>query len=192
MKIAPRRIASAALALGLAACGGGGGDSNASASNPDLAASSPTATAQDMTCALPNFRDEALRLVNARRAAGASCGDHGNFAPAGPLTWSDALTQAAYAHSADMAAKDYFSHDGLDGSTPASRIDAAGYAWLAIGENIAAGPLDVQGVIDGFMASPGHCANIMTAGFEQIGMACAQNAGSHYGRYYTMDLAMPR
>jgi uncharacterized protein YkwD len=183
------RSACAALlaALALAGCGGGGDDNQAQAPSP-----APIAGHAATTCGLAAFRDDTLRLVNARRAAGASCGDHGNFAPAGPLAWNDRLEQAAFSHSADMATNNYFAHESQDGRTPADRVSAAGYAWSAIGENIAAGYPDVAAVVDGWMTSPGHCANIMTAAFRELGMACADNATSQYGRYFTMELATPR
>jgi uncharacterized protein YkwD len=91
-----------------------------------------------------------------------------------------------------MATNDYFAHESQDGRTPADRVSAAGYAWSAIGENIAAGYPDVAAAVDGWMTSPGHCANIMTAAFRELGMACADNATSRYGRYFTLDLATPR
>lgn len=175
-------------ALALAGCGGGGGDSP---TTPTTSAA-PLVGGADTTCGLVAFREDTLRLVNARRAAGASCGDHGSFAPAGPLAWNDRLEQASFGHSEDMATHDYFAHESQDGRTPAERVSAAGYAWSAIGENIAAGYPDVAAVVDGWMKSPGHCANIMTAAFREIGMACADNAASQYGRYFTMDLAAPR
>ena len=47
-------------------------------------------------------------------------------------------------------------------------------------------------VVNGWMSSPGHCRNIMSAAFRDIGMACARNDDSQYGLYYTLDLATPR
>ena len=175
------------VALALAACGGGGDESATPTTAP-----APAGGADNTSCGLANFRDETLRLVNARRSMGASCGDHGSFAPAGPLAWNDRLEQAAFGHSDDMATHDYFAHESQDGRTPADRVSAVGYAWSSIGENIAAGYPDVAAVFDGWMASPGHCANIMNAAFRELGMACADNAASQYGRYFTMELATPR
>jgi uncharacterized protein YkwD len=132
-----------------------------------------------------------LQRVNARRAAGATCGSRGSFAPAAPLAWNAKLTSAAYGHSRDMADQNYFAHNSLDGRTMAQRITAAGYSWSAIGENIAAGYGSVQAVVDGWMASEGHCANIMSATYKDIGVACARNTNSTYGTYWTMDLGKP-
>lgn len=132
-----------------------------------------------------------LQLVNARRAAGATCGSRGSFAPAAALSWNTKLTAASYGHSRDMADNNYFSHTSLDGRTLGDRVTAAGYGWSALGENIAGGQNTVQQVVDGWMASEGHCANIMNANFTEIGVACAYNASSTYKYYWTMDLGRP-
>jgi uncharacterized protein YkwD len=197
--------------LALQACGGG--DDNADAPPPASGGPTPTpapsttptpapgptptsspspAPPAAHTCGLSNFQSQMLQLVNARRAAGASCGSRGSFAPAAALAWNTRLTDAAYGHSRDMADNNYFSHTSLDGRTLGQRVTAAGYSWSALGENIAGGPSTVQQVVDGWMASDGHCANIMNANFTEIGVACASNASSQWGRYWTMDLARPR
>lgn len=188
------RLSSAAAMLALlAACGGGGDDSAAAppatASPPPPAASPPPAAPTAATCNLPDFRAEMLRLVNAARAAGARCGSRGSFAPATALTWNDDLTEAATGHSTDMATKNYFSHTGSSGSGAGDRITAAGYPWRTYGENIAAGYGSVQAVVDGWMGSDGHCANIMHGAFREIGVACVPGtSGSTYGNYWTMNL----
>jgi uncharacterized protein YkwD len=132
-------------------------------------------------------------LVNAYRAAGASCGSEGNFPAAPPLAWNAALTQASLVHSDDMVAFNFFSHTGSDGSSAGQRATAAGYIWQSWGENIAAGQLSVAVVMASWMASPGHCANIMHAGFRDIGLACVSGgAGSSYPTYWTMTLGSAR
>jgi len=176
------------LAL-LQACGGGGGDE--SSNNNGAASAAPAAPAADITCGLASFEADALRLVNQYRAAGASCGARGSFAPAPALTLNAKLTSAAHGHSRDMADNNYFSHDSLDGRTMRERIDASGYAWSTIGENIAAGHGSVQAVIAGWMASDGHCANLMEPAFTEFGLACARNDASTYRIYWTQNLARP-
>ena len=171
-----------AVLLALQACGGGGDDGGATAATP---------VAADIGCGLANFQADALRIVNARRAQGASCGTRGSFAPAGALAWNTALANAAYGHSRDRADQNFFSHTGSDGSSFDARISAAGYSWHAVAENIAAGPTSVQAVVDGWMASDGHCANIMSASYRDMGLACARTASSAYGIYWTMDLGAP-
>ena len=176
-------LACASATLALAGCGGGGGDTAAPVAAPATAS----------TCGLPDFAASALARVNQMRAAGATCGSRGTFAPAPALGWSDLLTQAADVHSRDMQANNFFSHTGSNGSNAGARITAAGYAWSGYGENIAAGYATVNAVVDGWMASEGHCVNIMTASFEQFGLSCVSGTSSNaYGNYWTMDLARSR
>lgn len=134
-----------------------------------------------------------LALVNAYRAAGASCGSEGSFPGAAPLAWNAPLTQASLVHSDDMAAANFFSHTGSDGSNAGQRATAAGYLWQSWGENIAAGQPSVALVMAGWMASPGHCANIMQERLRDIGVACVSGGASNtYRTYWTMTLGLAR
>lgn len=153
----------------------------------------PTTTAQldpRLTCGLPNFQQEILDRVNQARAAGRTCGST-SYGPAPALRWNGVLFNAAGAHSTDMAANNYFSHSSQDGRNPGQRITGAGYAWSAYGENIAAGQASAQAVVDGWLASPGHCANIMSARYADMATACVASSTSTYRTYWTMDLARP-
>ena len=207
----PKIFAVVLLLALLQACGGGGGDDANSSSATASAPATPTATsaapgpapappassaaggasAPDTTCGLANFEAEALRLVNAQRAAGATCGSRGSFAPAAALTWNARLASAAYGHSRDMADNNYFSHDSLDGRSMADRINATGYTWSTIGENIAAGYNSLQSVVSGWMASEGHCANLMNPRFTEFALACARNDASQYRLYWTQNFGRP-
>ena len=77
-----------------------------------------------------------------------------------------------------MAAQNYFDHTSLDGRTFTQRIDATGYAWSTAGENIAAGYPSIDAVMDGWIQSPGHCANLMNQDFTEIGVACVPGTSS--------------
>ena len=143
-----------------------------------------------LTCNLSNFQQEILDRVNQARAAGRTCGTT-SYGPAPALRWNGVLFNAAGAHSTDMAANNYFSHTSLDGRNPGQRITGAGYAWSAYGENIAAGQTSAQAVVDGWLASPGHCANIMNASYADMATACVASSTSTYRTYWTMDLARP-
>lgn len=205
------------LAAALAACGGGGspdddaaapgsgtgaatdhrggsdGRTDGNGSDDDASGDGPgTPPDVDLGCGLPDFQAEALRLINQHRAAGASCGSAGSFAPAAPVAWDARLAQAAYAHSRDMAEGDFFSHTGSDGSSLGQRVTAAGYRWSGVAENIAAGYPTVAAVVAGWMTSPGHCANLMRPDHRHVGLACAARDGSTYRTYWTLDLATPR
>ncbi|MCG2838400.1 CAP domain-containing protein [Photobacterium sp. WH77] len=138
-----------------------------------------------------SMADEMLAAVNAARAQGQDCG--GTWMPAvAPLTWDATLEQTAFLHSSDMANYDYFSHTGLDGSSPSSRVTAQGYSWKTVGENIAAGQKTVSAVMQGWLESPGHCRNIMNGSFTQMGAASDTNSGSTYGIYWTQVFASPK
>lgn len=187
-----RLAALAGTVLLLAACGGGGADAEPVAGTPPAPSpSTPPATAT-ATCGLANFQAELLQRVNAARAAGATCGGTA-YAAAGALGWNAALANAAAAHSQDMVTNNFFSHTGSNGSNPGARITAAGYAWRTYGENIAAGYASVDAVMAGWMASPGHCANIMGGAFREIGVACIRGTGANaYPTYWTMTLGAQR
>lgn len=193
----------------LTGCGGGGSDSPAAASPPasptpapttppaspppPAAPPPPTVAGNRATCNLANFASEALAFVNQVRAAGASCGARGSFPAAPALAWNDALTQASLVHSDDMVALNFFSHTGSNGSSAGDRATAAGYVWRTWGENIAAGQSTVAVVMAGWMASDGHCANIMNANMRDIGLACVSGGASNtYRTYWTMTLGATR
>jgi uncharacterized protein YkwD len=133
-----------------------------------------------------------LDLVNAARATGRRCGAK-YFPPAAPFTLNANLTRAALAHSREMAVNREFDHRGHDGSTPADRIQRAGYgAYRIVGENIAAGAMTPAEVTEGWLASAPHCENIMDGRFTEIGIAYAANLDSAAGLYWTQDFAARR
>jgi len=142
-------------------------------------------------CTLSAEDKAMLDAVNAARAQGRSCG--GSYYQAAPaLTWSCGLSKVALGHSTDMATHNFFSHTGSDGLTVGQRVSNAGYRWSAVGENIAAGYADVTKVMDGWLKSAGHCANIMNRNYTQLGAASYRSSGSSYGIYWTQVFARPR
>lgn len=96
------------------------------------------------------------------------------------------LATAARAHSADMAANNYFDHNSQDGTKFSARLTTAGYSWIAAGENIAAGYRTATAVMTGWMASKGHCENILSGAFDELGVGVASGSGT-YGVYWTQD-----
>lgn len=101
-----------------------------------------------------------LERINAARGQARQCGGK-PYAAAQPLAWNATLGGAAEAHSRAMANGNFFDHLDRDGRTPGDRAELAGYSGGLIGENIAAGQDGVDKVVDGWLASPGHCANLM-------------------------------
>jgi uncharacterized protein YkwD len=113
-----------------------------------------------------------VELVNAARSKGRRCGSE-RFAAAPALGISKALNEAAARHARDMARRNFFEHRGSNGSTPKERVLRAGYRPRLTGENIAYGPVSAEEVVAGWLASPGHCANIMEPRFREIGVSVA-------------------
>lgn len=138
----------------------------------------------------PAVTAEALRLVNEARSRPRRCGDRA-FDAAPPLRLDPTLERAAAAHAQDMARRSYLEHRAPDGSTPADRATRAGYRWQAVGENIASGVFSAREAVDGWLRSPGHCANLMQANFTAMGLAFAVNADSEAGIYWAQTLARP-
>jgi uncharacterized protein YkwD len=118
---------------------------------------------------------QVLVLVNRERAK-AGCR---------AVTANASLQRAAQAHSADMAARNYFSHTSQDGRTFADRIRAAGYGGNRMAENIAAGQATAASVMQAWMSSSGHRANILNCSYTALGVGHA--TGGSYGHYWVQD-----
>ncbi|MCX4821153.1 sigma-70 family RNA polymerase sigma factor [Streptomyces sp. NBC_01142] len=113
------------------------------------------------------FVHQVTQLVNAERAK-RGCA---------PVSANGRLVAAAQRHSEDMAARHYFSHTSPGGTDPGDRIDAAGYPWRTYGENIARGHQSPADVMNGWMNSPGHRANILNCAFREIGIGVHDASG---------------
>jgi uncharacterized protein YkwD len=142
------------------------------------------------TANLPQIDAATLCLVNRERTS------RGEAA----LRSNGDLQASAQRHSSEMSAGDYFEHDGPGGSTPLSRMRAAGYIFssrigYAVGENIAWGTLWLatpKAIVAGWMASPGHRANILDATFKDTGVGVSPHpvaslANGQAGAIYTQD-----
>jgi uncharacterized protein YkwD len=109
------------------------------------------------------------------------------------LTINPLLIQAAQAHSIDMACNQLFYHNGSNGSTPASRVAAAGYSASGVTENVYGSypPLDGPGVVVWWandQLDTHHNTNLLTTKYSEIGVGYAfyDNFG-----YYVVDFALP-
>ncbi|MER7332524.1 MULTISPECIES: CAP domain-containing protein [unclassified Micromonospora] len=121
---------------------------------------------------------EVVNLVNAERAK-AGCG---------ALSIDDKLMTAAQRHSQDQADHRNMSHTGSDGSDAGDRLDRVGYAWRTYGENVAWNQKTPAAVMDAWMNSSGHRANILNCAFTEIGVGVANSNGP----YWTQVFAAPR
>lgn len=132
-----------------------------------------------------------LNATNATRTKGTKCGVT-TYAKATAFISNTKLITAANLHGEDMAKNNYFSHTGKNGSTPGSRITAAGYAWSSYGENIAAGRTTAADTVADWYKSEGHCKNFMNPGLTQIGFGKGYSATSTYKNYWVAVMAKPR
>ena len=129
-------------------------------------------------------KDLMLKLVNQRRVSGCNCGGK-TMPPVPRLTWNDSIALAALAHSRDMNYNRFFDHRSSNGNTLRDRIEAVGYKWMAIAENIAFGQKDEQTVVNSWIKSKGHCENIMNRAYKEMGAA-------REGIYWTQDFGTKR
>lgn len=150
------------------------GSATASASATTSATATATGTpAPDSDAA---WEDRVLQIVNQERATAGCAG----------VVSEPHLKTAAIAHSTDMATNAYFSHTSQDGRTMVNRVEAAGYTgWSRLGENIAAGQRSPEAVMDAWMHSDGHRANILNCAFTELGVGLAWSSGGT--PYWTQD-----
>ena len=131
-----------------------------------------------------------LERINNARGTARQCGSQ-SLAAAAPLSWNATLGSTAEAHSRAMANGNFFDHQDPDGRTPGDRAELAGYSGQRVGENIAAGLDSASKVVDGWLASPGHCANLMNPQFSELGAAYANDPRSDAGIYWTALFGAP-
>jgi uncharacterized protein YkwD len=134
---------------------------------------------------------EVLARVNAARAEPRRCGGTA-YPAAAPVTLSASLSRIAAGHSSAMGARDTLAHQDPDGTTPADRVRRGGYDARVVGENVASGVPTAAEVVAGWLASPGHCANIMDARFTEMGIAYSVAPRSDGAIYWTQLFAARR
>lgn len=182
-----RRLAILCLVMTLSACG------ERPAPQPVAAPAAPDTRAMGAgpamaSCGIRALPEEVLRRVNEVRARGQQCGTR-RMAPAPALRWDPALFSAASGHSLDMANRNYFAHRTPEGVDISQRVSNSRYPWKSVGENLAAGDTSVAEVVQGWIASPEHCENLMDPRYVDMGVACVAQPGTEWGTYWTMVLA---
>lgn len=139
---------------------------------PALQATPRPPAIQPVQASLPLADQPARRLTDAEITGG--------FAPMlnaaraseglGPVVANRRLAQAAAAHARDMEARDFFDHVAPDGGTLTDRVNAAGYKYCVVAENIARGQRSLREVHEGWMNSPGHRANNLLPDITEFGI----------------------
>lgn len=104
------------------------------------------------------------------------------------------LDVVAQRYADAMLAKGFYGHTGPDGSTVLDRVRAASYQPLRVGENIASGQTSAEQVMQGWMDSPEHRANILHPAFRELGVGVAAGEGpdGRYRVYWVQVFADPR
>jgi uncharacterized protein YkwD len=170
------------LVLALTACGG---TTPSTTNKVDVTAVSLKPTAEEQLI---------LNEVNVARSQARDCDSTHHYQATAPLAWNSQLAAAALAHSRDMADHGWLgtqqhpelAHNGSDGSTMVTRIQKAGYNYAYIGENVAAGQLPSE-VVAAWLASPGHCENIMDPEFKETGISYVYNEAAAFQHSYTQN-----
>ena len=147
-----------------------------SAPKPDTSAPKPDIAGPPGTCG-DAYETEVFNLVNIERA------NQGRA----PLLCAVDAGAVARAYSRYMCEARFFSHTGLDGSSPSSRLRDAGVPFYGAGENIAAGQKTPTAVMASWMKSPGHRANILSGGYTHLGVGYHRCVGGKYSAYWTQN-----
>lgn len=110
------------------------------------------------------------------------------------LRWNPQLAEAALRHADAMARSRLFDHVGADGSTVRERVDATGYRWQLIGENLAAGQGRLEEAVVDWLNSQTHCAALLDTRYTEFGLARidSDSPSDAYGTYWTLVLGRPR
>ncbi|MDF2521022.1 MAG: hypothetical protein K0R84_1650 [Clostridia bacterium] len=152
--------------------------SNRQISNPNLIYPGQKLTIPTQQ-SIKALESEVVRLVNIERSK------HGLAA----LKENWELSRVARYKSADMAAKNYFSHTSPTYGSPFRMMESFGIKYSSAGENIAMGQRTPQEVMNAWMNSPGHRANILSPSYTQIGVGFAKNQNGR--AYWTQMFIKP-
>lgn len=167
-----------AAALLFAACGAGGAAEElfgvGSGDLPDLPGSgAPPApgSGDTMSTAELDYAMQVHALTNQVRAQ--------NGRP--PLAFHDAAAQVAYDHSLYQQGQGGISHTGVGNSSPGDRLSAAQIAYSDWAENVAVGQSTPESVVNAWVGSPGHFANMIDGNQTHEGVGCQFGSGGPYG-----------
>ena len=143
---------------------------NPQVSNPDLIYPGQVLCIPQLDSSVASYEHEVVRLVNEIRQQNGLK----------PLTENWELSRVARYKSQDMLDNRYFSHTSPTYGSPFQMIKAFGLSYRTAGENIAKGYASPQAVVNGWMNSSGHRANILNVSYTQIGIGYVAQ-----GNYWT-------
>jgi len=138
--------------------------------NPDLIYPGQVLNIPTTDTSVVSYEQEVIRLVNEKRAQNG----------VKPLTYNWELSRVARYKSQDMKDNRYFSHTSPVYGSPFQMMKSFGIGYRTAGENIAKGQTTPQAVVNAWMNSAGHRANILNASFTEIGVGYVAD-----GSYWT-------
>lgn len=130
--------------------------------------------------------EPALAALNSLRAGARMCGEK-HFAAAAALRWDARLNASARSFAGELARRDTLSHQGQVLRSLRERLHASGYVLRTAGENLAAGPTDLDEALQQWLLSREHCENLMLSDFRDVGLACVAGPG-RYERFWVLHL----
>jgi len=97
--------------------------------------------------------------------------------PVRPLVWDKTLEKSAHIHAKEMSDYNYFDHHSLNGKDIGERLDALGYKWHYVGENLAVGQKTFDEAMKDWIKSSSHCEMLMNPDMKEVAI-------SKYGKYW--------
>jgi len=147
-----------------------------------------------------------LKAVNSARSEPQDCGEAGSFAATTKLTWNSKLYAAAYEHMQDLIESQTFEHEGSGTESDwtgytlgkksdfIERIVSHGYKWSRLGENLGGGTnlSQVDKMVEEWLESDHHCANLMNPNFTEVGMVMLKDEDSEYIHNWGQEFGTPK
>lgn len=167
---------------------GGNASTEGTTTTSSATTSSATTGSAKTSGAASTFAQQAVSQINAIRATARNCGGV-SFAAAAPIAWNDKIEASAVSQADYMQSSNMLTHTGSGNSTLGQRVAAAGYDWSGVAENVAFGYDSLGDVLQGWVESPGHCANLMNPSYVEMGLAQSNDS---MDAYWALVMAQPR
>jgi len=173
------------------------------AASVSTASALPADSGRDPNPSVPDFSDEdglldelqitrAVAAINQARAREQVCGNQ-RMAATTPIRWDARTMQAARTQALYLQRANQFGHTGENGTHVGERLNATGFVWQKVGENLAAGFNSIEEVVISWLASPSHCRVLMTPEFNVAGVSyVAGEEENTYANYWALVMAVPQ
>ena len=157
----------------------------------------PDCTIDNVDCTDPStwptdwtaLEDEVIAAVNMNRSMGGTCGAMSFPAGTASLTVSSELREAARCHALDMMKRDYFDSASPEGDRVGERVQATGYSYSSVGQDIGAGRATSALQIESWLGREGSCVHMLDPKFDEIGVGYAFGEMSMYKHYWVQVIA---